>query len=87
MPKTISSTTLRNGYNEVSAWCREKQEPVFATKNGVGDLVVMDIESYEQLMARLDVLKTLAEGYRDVVEGRTHSALEGVVRLREEFGL
>ena len=58
MPKIISSTTLRNGYNEVSAWCREKQEPVFVTKNGVGDLVVMDIESYEQLMARLDVLKT-----------------------------
>ena len=28
MPKIISSTTLRNGYNEVSAWCREKQEPV-----------------------------------------------------------
>ena len=48
---------------------------------------VSAIESYEQLMARLDVLKTLAEGYRDVVEGRTHSALEGVVRLREEFGL
>ena len=87
MPKIISSSTLRNGYNEVSAWCREKQEPVFVTKNGAGDLAVMYIESYEQLMARLDLLKSLAEGHRDVLEGRTHPAREGVSRLREEFGL
>ena len=43
MPKIISSSALRNGYNEVSDWCREHQEPVFVTKNGAGDLAVMDI--------------------------------------------
>lgn len=45
----------------------------------------MDIESYEQLMARLDLLKTLVEGHREVLEGRTYLAREGVARLREEF--
>ena len=45
----------------------------------------MDIESYERLMARLDLPKTLAVGRRDVLEGRTHPAREGVARLREEF--
>lgn len=87
MPKIISSSALRNGYNEVSDWCREHQEPVFVTKNGAGDLAVMDIGTYEQLMARLDLLKKLAEGHRDVLGGRTHDAREGVGLLREEFGL
>lgn len=87
MPKIISSSALRNGYNEVSDWCREHHEPVFVTKNGAGDLAVMDIGAYEQLMARLDLLKELAEGRRDVLEGRTHDAREGVSQLREEFGL
>lgn len=87
MPKIISSSALRNGYNEVSDWCREHQEPVFVTKNGAGDLAVMDIGTYEQLMARLDLLKELAEGHRDALEGRTHDAREGVGLLREEFGL
>ncbi|MBM6778627.1 type II toxin-antitoxin system Phd/YefM family antitoxin [Collinsella tanakaei] len=87
MPKIISSSALRNGYNEVSDWCREHQEPVFVTKNGAGDLAVMDIRTYEQLVARLDLLKELAEGHRDVLEGRTHDAREGVGLLREEFGL
>lgn len=87
MPKIISSSTLRNGYNEVSDWCREHREPVFVTKNGAGDLAVMDIGTYEQLMARLDLLKELSEGHRDVLEGRTHDAREGARRLRTEFGL
>lgn len=45
----------------------------------------MDIESYEQLIARLDLPKTLAEGHRGMLEGRTHPAREGVARLREEY--
>ena len=64
-----------------------RREPVFVTKNGAGDLAVMDIGTYEQLMARLDLLKELSEGHRDVLEGRTHDAREGARQLRTEFGL
>ena len=87
MPRIISSSTLRNGYNEVSAWCRENDEPVFVTKNGAGDLAVMGVDAYERLMARFDLLKELAEGHRDVLEGRVHDAHEGTARLRDELGL
>ena len=42
------SATIRQNYNEVAALCRASNEPVFLTKNGEGDLVVMDIETYAQ---------------------------------------
>jgi len=41
------STTLRNDYNSISVLCKEKGEPVFLTKNGEGDLVIMSIDAFE----------------------------------------
>ena len=40
------SATIRQNYNEIADLCRETQEPVYLTKNGEGDIVVMDIESF-----------------------------------------
>ena len=40
MPKIVSSTILRNEYNDVSLFCHQKQEPIFITKNGQGDLAI-----------------------------------------------
>lgn len=40
------SATMRNNYNEIADICRQTKEPVFLTKNGEGDLVVMDLETY-----------------------------------------
>lgn len=38
------SAAIRNNYNDISNYCKETGEPVYLTKNGEGDLVVMDIE-------------------------------------------
>jgi len=46
MPQIRPITDLRNT-NEISEICHSKNEPVFITKNGCGDLVVMIIETYE----------------------------------------
>ena len=54
MPKIRSSADLRNNYNEISRFCHEYAEPVFITKNGKGDLAVMSIEAYEQLVSRFE---------------------------------
>lgn len=55
MPQIKPITDLRNT-NEISEICHAKKEPVFITKNGYGDLVVMSIETYEQIVenAQLD---------------------------------
>ena len=43
-----SSTTLRNNYGEISRLAHEEQEPIYITKNGEGDLVVMSIDAFER---------------------------------------
>ena len=43
-----SSTALRNEYNDIATFCKEKRQPVFLTKNGEGDLVVMSIDAFER---------------------------------------
>lgn len=53
-----SSTTLRNDYGTISDLAHEEAEPIYITKNGEGDLVVMSIEAFEQ---REEALKLRAK--------------------------
>lgn len=68
MPEIRPITDLRNT-NEISELCHKKQEPIFITKNGYGDLVVMSIETYERQMALLDVYQKLAEAEKQIADG------------------
>ena len=62
MPQIRPITDLRNT-NEISALCHAKKEPVFITKNGYGDMVIMSIEMYDDLVdtARTDTAISEAE--------------------------
>ena len=59
MPLIRPITDLRNT-SEISELCHSKNEPIFITKNGYGDLVVMSIETYEREMALAGAYKKLA---------------------------
>ncbi|MDO4182001.1 MAG: type II toxin-antitoxin system Phd/YefM family antitoxin [Coriobacteriia bacterium] len=87
MPQIISSTKLRNNYNAVSQECHASPDPVFVTKNGVGDLAVMGIDQYEQMKVRLDFYEFLLEGRRDVEKGRVSDAHAAASSLRERYGI
>ena len=52
MPIIKPCADLRNNYNEISKLCHNTNEPVFITKNGVNDLVLLSDESYELLKKR-----------------------------------
>ena len=82
MPKIISSTSLRNEYNDVSTWCRESAEPAFVTRNGAGDLAVMSIDAYDAMAARASLYDKLVEGRADVRCGRVRDAREAIGDLR-----
>lgn len=55
MPTIKPSAYLSNDYDEVSALCNAKAEPIFITKNGHGDLAVMSIATYEKLCDRYEL--------------------------------
>lgn len=77
------STALRNEYNEISSLCKEKMEPVFLTKNGYGDLVVMSIEAYKIREEMLDLREKLLEAEAQRLAGaQTYSIDEVSERLK-----
>lgn len=81
----MSSTALRNGYNDVSQWCHETQQPVFITKNGNGDLALMSIDAYEKLVSNNELEYKLAVGRQAAKEGRTLKAEEAIDILRKKY--
>jgi len=70
MPSIRPSSDLRNKYNEISEFCHRYSEPVYITKNGQGDLVVMSIETFERLAGKLELYKLLDEGMNDLKHNR-----------------
>ena len=82
MPTIRSSADLRNGYNEISTFCHQYGEPVFITRNGKGDLAVLSIEAYDQLLGKLDLYGLLQEGMEDIQEGRTRLLSEVMADIR-----
>ena len=51
------STDLRYKYSEISAYCHDAQSPVYVTKKGTGDLVILSIDAYEQLIQKVKNLE------------------------------
>ena len=82
MPTIKSSADLRNKYNEISHFCHTFAEPVFITKNGKGDLAVMSIEAYEQLMGRFELYGKLQEGMNDIERGNVRPLSDAISRMR-----
>ena len=77
------STALRNEYNRISDLCKEKHEPVFLTKNGEGDLVVMSIEAYKYREELLDLREKLLSAEAGRLSGaKTYTIAEVGERLR-----
>ena len=70
------SAAIRQNYNEIADLCRKTAEPVFLTKNGEGDLVVMDIETYNRRERMLKLREELLAVEEDKMAGRTGCTLQ-----------
>ena len=71
-----SSTSLRNDYGSISNLAHEAQEPIYITKNGEGDLVVMSIEAFEKRDALIRLRSKLESAEQSRVAGEPTFALE-----------
>ena len=60
---------LRNKFNEISEICHKEGQPIYLTKNGKGDLVVMSISAYEKREALLELYQKLSIAEQQSREG------------------
>lgn len=64
------SAAIRQNYNEISELCKKTKEPVYLTKNGEGDLVVMDIESFNRREKMLKLREALLSAEAERLAGQ-----------------
>jgi len=81
------SSDLRNKYNDISNFCKEYNEPVYITKNGVGDLVVLSNAEYERLCGKHELYRLVEEGFSAMKEGNGRPASEVFDAIEKEFRL
>ena len=85
MPQIRPITDLRKT-TEISEICHAKREPIFITKNGYGELVVMSVETYEEMIetARMDA--AISEAEKEFAEeGTLLDARETLSGLRRKY--
>ena len=75
------SAAIRQNYNEIAALCRETAEPIFLTKNGEGDLVVMDIETYNRREKMLKLREELLSVEEDRMRGSEGYSIDEVTSM------
>lgn len=72
---------LRNT-NEISERCKQSREPIFVTKNGYGDMVVMSMETYQRTIAMAEMYHKLMEAEADLAQDRTVPGETAFAQLR-----
>ena len=88
MPIIKPISDLRNNFNQISEICHKEMEPVFITKIGEGDMVVMSLALYEQQQALLELYQKLGEAEAQSLEGLpTISHKDLMKKLRDELNL
>jgi len=79
------SASIRQNYNEIAALCKSTGEPVYLTKNGEGDLVVMDIEAFIRREKMLKLREELLAIEEDRLAGRTGVTLDELDSYLEDI--
>lgn len=79
-----ASAALRNDYATISALAKETKEPIYITKNGEGDLVLMSIDAFEKREQMLQLRSRVLQAEQERIDGQpTISVSEAKKRLRE----
>lgn len=71
--------------NAISEKCRQSREPIFVTRNGYGDMVVMSMETYERTLAMADLYRKLMEAERELDAGEAMDGPAAFAKLRARY--
>ncbi|WHH59695.1 type II toxin-antitoxin system prevent-host-death family antitoxin [Petroclostridium sp. X23] len=86
MPQIIPIRDLKNT-SQISQMCHACDEPIFITKNGYGDMVIMSMEMYEEKMFMLDVYSKLIAAEEQLKEGKVLDGDASLKSIREKYNV
>lgn len=78
------SAAIRKNYNEISTLCKATGEPVYLTKNGEGDLVVMDITAFTRRESMLRLRESLVAVEEDRLAGKKGFSIDDVDEMMKK---
>ena len=81
----LASAEIRLNYNNVVEKCKETREPVYLTKNGQGELVVMDIESFEKREQELRAQQLVLEAFASRLSGDKDYSQEEAMKIIDQM--
>lgn len=86
MPQIVPIKELKNT-SEISNLCHNSTEPIYITKNGYGDMVIMSMEIYENIMRQLKMYQDIEISERQIVEGKVKDAKSSLAEMRTKYGI
>ena len=86
MPQIIPIKDLKNT-SEISEMCHRTDEPIYITKNGYGDMVIMSMENFERTMDRIKMYEDIEKSEQQIQEGKVKDAKNSLSSMRKRYDL
>ncbi|MBQ4424640.1 MAG: type II toxin-antitoxin system Phd/YefM family antitoxin [Lachnospiraceae bacterium] len=86
MPKIIPIKELKDTAR-ISELCHVAEEPIYITKNGYGDMVIMSIDLFEKIQAQQNLIYGIDASEKQIREGKTKDAVSALTALRDKYDL
>ena len=86
MPQIIPIKELKNT-SSISELCHNSNEPIYVTKNGYGDMVLMSVELFEDMQKKWAIYSEIATSEEQIKAGKTKDARKSLAAVREKYDL
>ena len=86
MPQIIPIKDLKDTAN-ISELCHTLNEPIYVTKNGYGDMVLMSMDYYEAMRKKWEIYTDLETSEEQIAQGKTKDAKMALQSVRTKYGL
>ena len=86
MPQIIPIKDLKNT-SEISDMCHRADEPIYITKNGYGDMVIMSMEIFEKTMSRQSMYQDIEIAEEQIASGKGKDARAALRETRTKYGI
>lgn len=86
MPQIIPIKDLKNT-SEISDMCHKTKGPIYVTKNGYGDMVIMSMEIYESTLKQNAMYRDIETSEKQIESGQIKDARTALRETREKYGI